>query len=240
MKRCPQCGTTYTDESLRFCLADGSALSPDTGEPTLPSGRGETLRVDIPPPTTPAFSPSRQPYQPQPAKSSSGVLLKVVVAFLALGALGVILIGVLGVFIYLGSMDSGNTSSQSGDPPVTTEPSAPPASDEDQLARELEKLERQLEDLQKSPIGSNPFPDEVDSAAIKVARVNSPGDGFLALRSLPSHEIGERLASIPDGDAVKVLGCDTQTVTIGGRRGHWCLISWSTYAGWAFDAWLAY
>ena len=34
MKQCPTCRTTYTDESLRFCLADGSSLDPVPGNET--------------------------------------------------------------------------------------------------------------------------------------------------------------------------------------------------------------
>jgi hypothetical protein len=47
MKRCPACGSTYTDDSLRFCLQDGatlqraSAATPDFNHP-------ETLRDDAP------------------------------------------------------------------------------------------------------------------------------------------------------------------------------------------------
>ncbi len=38
MKRCPQCSRTYTDETLAFCLADGSLLS-------APYDSNATLRV---------------------------------------------------------------------------------------------------------------------------------------------------------------------------------------------------
>src|SRR6476661_7961220 len=44
MKRCPQCGRDYFDESLSFCLDDGEHLleGPGTSEPRtaiLPAGR---------------------------------------------------------------------------------------------------------------------------------------------------------------------------------------------------------
>jgi hypothetical protein len=41
MKRCPTCQTTYTDESLNFCLQDGATLV-STGEPSSSHG-GATL-----------------------------------------------------------------------------------------------------------------------------------------------------------------------------------------------------
>ncbi len=53
MKRCPQCGTTYTDDSLRYCLQDGTLLSGEARqtfdpEATLVAGEGRS-RSDAPP-----------------------------------------------------------------------------------------------------------------------------------------------------------------------------------------------
>lgn len=56
MKRCPACGSTFTDESLRFCLQDGATLFTVSAAPPSPS-LAETLRDDSqernlePPPT---------------------------------------------------------------------------------------------------------------------------------------------------------------------------------------------
>jgi hypothetical protein len=62
MKRCPTCQSTYTDDSLRFCLQDGTALvnvsrSGASGGPTIPD-QEKTLLInsaghggDEPPPT---------------------------------------------------------------------------------------------------------------------------------------------------------------------------------------------
>lgn len=33
MKRCPTCGTSYTDDTLRYCLQDGATLQSDTKSP---------------------------------------------------------------------------------------------------------------------------------------------------------------------------------------------------------------
>ncbi|HKX83988.1 MAG TPA: hypothetical protein VJL58_07210, partial [Pyrinomonadaceae bacterium] len=47
MKQCPTCRTTYTDESLHFCLADGSTLVVLHGdEATLVSPKREPMRID--------------------------------------------------------------------------------------------------------------------------------------------------------------------------------------------------
>jgi hypothetical protein len=56
MKRCPACGSTFTDDSLRFCLQDGAALLSVSGQPSDFS-RADTLSDDSethrsePPPT---------------------------------------------------------------------------------------------------------------------------------------------------------------------------------------------
>ena len=50
MKQCPACKTTYTDETLRFCLADGGTLIslPDEEE-TLIRGDRRDIRVNVSP-----------------------------------------------------------------------------------------------------------------------------------------------------------------------------------------------
>ncbi|HWT00587.1 MAG TPA: nuclear transport factor 2 family protein [Pyrinomonadaceae bacterium] len=85
MKRCPTCQSTYTDDSLTFCLTDGAALFdaaayspqatlPDELKATLPNQNASTLRDDAaappypPPPAALAQSPAAQPgYNAQPA-----------------------------------------------------------------------------------------------------------------------------------------------------------------------------
>ena len=68
MKRCPTCQSTYTDDSLTFCLTDGATLVgtasfnpqatlPDELQATLPNQNAATLRDD----------PAEPPFSPQPA-----------------------------------------------------------------------------------------------------------------------------------------------------------------------------
>lgn len=52
MKRCPSCGRTYTDETLLFCLEDGTPLIAD--QPTAP-----TIRMPAEPPPTVAYDTGR-------------------------------------------------------------------------------------------------------------------------------------------------------------------------------------
>ncbi len=63
-------------------------------------------------------------------------------------------------------------------------------------------------------------------------------DRWLALRSEPSVERGSRLAQIPHGARVDVIGCRNQSDTLDGRRGSWCRVRYNGRTGWAFDAYL--
>lgn len=69
MKRCPTCQSTYTDDSLTFCLTDGAALvgvAPFHPQATLP----DELQATLPnrnASTQPDEGPSGQHYPPQPA-----------------------------------------------------------------------------------------------------------------------------------------------------------------------------
>lgn len=73
MKHCPQCQTTYTDETLKFCTRDGALLESATDSPTINFGeeatvissrRVEPINVPIENSAAPPFAP-QQNYQPQ-------------------------------------------------------------------------------------------------------------------------------------------------------------------------------
>lgn len=86
MKRCPTCQRTYTDDSLRFCLQDGTALlsvddAPSSFDPsaTLVLNEGGGGRREPPPPTetlarqTAQTLPARKPKPtalPQPPRAT--------------------------------------------------------------------------------------------------------------------------------------------------------------------------
>lgn len=225
MKRCPQCGTTYTDQTLRFCLADGAALVE----------RDEPLRVDIPPPGTGVSN--------GPPQSKGPSMLWILVA-LAVGVVGVMAVAgviVLGVLFYIGSAET--EPEYTGFPtPTPAVSSSGPAADEERIKQELEKLEQKLAEMEKPPVSADPFPDALENelGSPTTATVNSPNDGFLALRSLPSTDLGDRLAAIPHGASVEVIACDPNYHTLSGRKGRWCLLMWEQSVGWAFDAWLSF
>ncbi len=71
MKRCPSCNKTYTDDSLSFCIDDGSPLSVDAqgleSQPTAILGDPPPTVVMPPPrPTQYAPRPSDAPTPPPP------------------------------------------------------------------------------------------------------------------------------------------------------------------------------
>jgi hypothetical protein len=67
MKRCPTCQRTYADDSMAFCLEDGSTLF---GESAAASDLPATLIIPDPRATNPVrpetFRPNQMPTQPQP------------------------------------------------------------------------------------------------------------------------------------------------------------------------------
>lgn len=240
MKQCPTCRTTYTDETLRYCLADGGVLFDAGTEVDTASRHG--VRVDVQAPSYPTI-----PVASEKRTGKGSSVLKIVAAVLILGFLGLLGLGAAGAFFY---MNSGKTNAALASPtPTTTQvpkpsPSASaswsptPDSDEERLEKELADLQRQLEEVLKPEPTKTPSRTESDGSP--TARVNSPSDGFLALRSEPDAETGERLAQIPHGSTVTLENCEKEKVRIGSRTGRWCMVTYRSQTGWVFDAFLQY
>ena len=233
MKQCPQCRTTYTDDSLRFCLADGTVLA-EIGEEETVVRPGGAAAV----PTA------------HPPKKSGFPVSKVLIALLVIGFLGLLAAGAAGVLFY---MNSGGNSSKtvvqhSPTPNPTSRPSATPSGtpeeDDDQkrLEEEMANVIKRLEkELQPDANRSGEPPSNGDgSDGRPTARVNSPGDGFLALRDEPDAQTGSLLAKIPHGAVVNLENCEKQQTTVAGRKGHWCMVTYEGETGYVFDAWLQY
>lgn len=89
MKQCPACKTTYTDDSLSFCLADGMALDSATDEqPTVVKRVGNNpLRVDILVAAAPRTE--KQNAKPAAAGDPSDKWIKIVVAVVILGIVAI-------------------------------------------------------------------------------------------------------------------------------------------------------
>ncbi len=236
MKQCPVCRTTYPDPTLRFCLADGAQLIEDAGEPTLVR-HAEPIRVDI--------AGRGQPTQPvnlaAPPTGSMSSLLKVLIGLFVLGIF-VIIVTAGAAFIYLNRGDDA-ASPISANQNIKTAPSptSSAAADEtDELKDQIANLEKLLNQQKRSDQPSNiPLTLPNQPAATATARVHSPGDGFLALRTYPNSQAGTRVLQIPHGAIISVGGCLNVT-KIGKRSGRWCRANHDGYSGWVFDAFLIY
>ncbi len=132
---------------------------------------------------------------------------------------------------------SGNPSSPTPQPPAAQSPT--PDDENAKLKEKLEELEKKMEEKQKALPPVKPTVPIIKGSGTN-ARVSSPGDGFLALRSDPSSDVGYRILQIPHGSSVKILGCQGFTQRVGGRNGRWCRVGYEGYTGWAFDGWLIY
>jgi hypothetical protein len=69
--------------------------------------------------------------------------------------------------------------------------------------------------------------------------VKDSKDDFLTLRSAPNAKTGKPVAELPDGAEVLLGDCQNEKVTIGGRTGRWCQVTYRKKNGWVFDVWLA-
>lgn len=229
MKQCPACRTTYTDDSLRFCLADGTSLTagPDE-EPTRVVQNN--LRINIPSAKSTSGIPSEA--------NSSGKWINILATIFVLGLLVVAAAGVVGfVFFY----NSGNPSSdiRPKTPTATATPTATPDNEKQKLQDELANLQKKIADQKNKQIDAQPFPSSDESTTI-TATVNSPDDGFLALRSKPNTETGARVTKIPHGAQIEIGVCGGYIITGRNNRGRWCRASYKGLSGWVFDASVKY
>lgn len=232
MKECPKCGTTYTDDSLRFCLADGSPLNMDE-QPTI-------VRTSLIPAAEKTIAlpakPNAHAASPNAGASGSSVM-KIVLGVIALSILLLVGVGLAGVFYYYYSAPTPVSTTPTTQP--TTEPSGRKDPD-DELQKRIADLVKQLNDQRRQAQNSNASvkpPERTTGSTIAI--VNSPGDGFLALRSLPNSQSGERITKIPHGARVAIGACGP-VVTPVKRSGRWCQASYGGYDGWVFDAYLNY
>lgn len=238
MKFCPNCKTTYSDDSLLYCLSDGTNLiAMPSAEKTIEmNATTNPMRFDIPAqqsdPTV--FSPRIS--QPQTETTKKGISPWFVVPLVA-----ILLLSVAGLAGYILLKPTEVAVSNTPTPTPTATPDNQTAA----LKEELESLKKQIAD-QKTPMKNDsqvrPFPNDTPNApVIQTARVNSAGDGFLALRSIPDAQNGLMLVKIPHGTNIEIIGCQkTQTQLPGKRRGRWCRTNFNGQSGWVFDAFLKY
>jgi hypothetical protein len=234
MKQCPVCKTTYTDDSLRYCLADGATLSdgPLSEETVLQPG----VRVDIP---HDEATPQRN--VPPPRSTGKGFKLFVAVAIILILFAGAAAVAGLILYNNIGKSNSNNSSARVPSPTPVSTPTQSPSTDAEKqrLQDELANLQKKL-DQQKNANAAVPLSSPTPDRGHPTAQVNSPNDGFLALRSEPDADYGDRIAKIPHGATVEIENCERSKVTISGRSGRWCQVTYNGQTGYVFDAWLIY
>lgn len=164
---------------------------------------------------------------------------------LALIAVGVVFgsVAVVGGLIYI-NRNTVRTAERSAQPSPSQAAAAPPATPQtadtgaDELQKQLAEIQKMLGDQKDGSDGSVDIPEIPFLNTGGTARVNSPGDGFLALRAIPDTTVGETLAKIPHGTSIKLGFCRPDVSKAAGRSGHWCMASYEQKSGWVFDAWL--
>ncbi|GEM_PF-611461 len=109
MKRCPKCNRTYRDETLRFCLDDGTSLAivgrSPSDEPTWPSGPGgpdsnpppTEIMHERGPATLKVAGPTHSSYDARAEPRAGNPLLTAGV--IAIAVLLLALVGIAGYFV---------------------------------------------------------------------------------------------------------------------------------------------
>ena len=123
MKTCAKCHRTYDDETLRFCLEDGSPLfdARDSAAPAteiLPARGTPTLKSSGP--ATPTFpSGNVANFERAPARSSNSILT---VGVVSIAVLLLALVAIVGVFLLRQNGDKDGRVIQTGTPTQTSTP----------------------------------------------------------------------------------------------------------------------
>lgn len=210
MKRCLQCGQTYTDEDLFYCLSDGTPLAEvggfqsSTETPTLVIPRPPTTQFQTPPPLAAASSAKW-------AFPVVGILCGLVVVF--------------GFFAFF------------KDPPFDKNAIAQKNTENRETNKPTETPRPPRVESTPVPPPPSPPPSSEQQTNYPVVTVNSPRDGYLALKSEPcTAPCGALLIKIPHGTRLALGTCKDYYEVADRRRGRWCYASYGGHTGWIFDA----
>jgi hypothetical protein len=210
MKKCPHCGQPFGDE-IDFCLHDGTPLVADSGRQGI---GGYPVSGEIPTqyiPRSQSIPPETAFHSPRWVYPVMGVLCGLVV--------------VLGFFAFFkGSSPDKDPAAQKN-----RDSAGPSADTESQRSRPGGPA--------PAPSSPTPFPlSSVNPAADTVVTVNSPRDGYLALKEEPCTMPCRTLLKIPHNTRLSLGTCKDSFEVADRRRGRWCYTSYGGYSGWVFDA----
>lgn len=229
MKQCPQCKTTYTDDTLSFCLADGTPLAsktrPTEAETVITSYTpAKPVVIDVTQETPPTFTaPPGYPQPAQPQKTGLSPMLVV-------GIVGVLVfvIATLGAVLLIQNFSGRETANNV----ITASPT--PAASKTATPWNTPTPARTAT---PPPANINTAPPLSGDSTTVTAY--SPGDGYLVLRSQPNTTSTE-MTRIPHGNSLTIVSCKGYTTTKLGNYGRWCTASYNGISGWVFDAFVKY
>ena len=90
MKQCPECNRVYDDETLKYCLDDGTPLVYGPAEPKTAILESENFRSERP---TQLLDPPKATAEPSPLNATQGEKRNWLIA----GAVGLVLVAAIGV-----------------------------------------------------------------------------------------------------------------------------------------------
>lgn len=222
MKHCPTCDRSYSDETLTYCLEDGSLLSAsfdaEATQRIPPSRITNHQSTEVLPPTLSLSTPTRQ--------GRKSLIVYLVVGLLALVAGGAIM-----AWMNSNSKTSPDAKSEaaSNTPPVIKEEVSDDTStstkEKESLQEEKERLEREREELAEERRKLEAKQKESTSPTTKQLPPPSSGTYFVVLGSYPRKDYekaGQRLQSIQG------LGYDASLIDSdnypGLRSGLWVVV----------------
>jgi Bacterial SH3 domain len=241
MKQCPACKSNYEDNTQMFCLNDGtnliSLLDNEATIAFLPVN--DRVQISIPQVSEPTVFA-----QPQAeSKSGKGWLIGILVGLFLLSIIAIA--GIAGIYFLRHQAGQEIPIAVNKTQPLATNtniatPTVSPTQDElANIKQKLANLQKQQQEQAKVKpnVPTLPSSPTIPKPTSVTAKANSPNDGFLALRSAPSSETGERILQIPHGSQLTVLGCQA---SIKGKKGRWCRVDYNGNLGWANDGWMTY
>lgn len=250
MKQCPLCKNTYSDNSLQFCLQDGEALyelandQPTQEFPNISDFPTQAFPAKTAPIRIPIKENSSQetvishtelfPNEPvKKQKSSFRLIIGLLIGFLLALVLGIIAIA--GYFIW--ATQPNNNLANTNQSQTNSEIISQTPDETNDLKNQIANLEKQIKDKNAKTPTLPPISTPNSSSNKVTAKADSPNDGFLALRSQPSTQTGDRIMKIPHGAAITVWDCLEQQP---GSKGRWCKTEYNGTQGWANDGYMIY